>query len=157
MQATAGVVLAMEADASAVSLAIAWALERAGEPEVWSALATWRSHVRLAQASAAEMRDSGDLARATGAAFVECYEIDWMSETCCVAAGSAYLDRQDATHALPNGTGPPVRRRGTHHGGGIRSATMRQGSAPASAAEGDATGLQRRPTGTAASHRSRSK
>jgi hypothetical protein len=102
MQATAGVVLAMEADASAVSLAIAWELEQAGEPEVWSALANWRSHAPLAQAFAAEMRESGDLARATGAAFSAWYEIDWMRETYYVAACSAYLDSQDATHALPS-------------------------------------------------------
>jgi hypothetical protein len=101
MQATGRVTLAMEADASAVSLALAWDLRSAGEPEVWNALANWRSHVTLAKVFEAEMQESGDLARATAAAFAAWYEDDRLRETYYVAACSAYLDRMDESHALP--------------------------------------------------------
>lgn len=100
MQATARVTLAMEADASAVSLAIAWELKQAGQPEVWNALSEWHTHSKLAQAFEQEMLESGDMALATGAAFSEWYEIEWIRESYYVAACSAYLDRQDATHAI---------------------------------------------------------
>jgi hypothetical protein len=101
MDATARVTLAMEADASAVSLAIAWELRARGELETWDALAAWPSHTVLAQAFEAEMLESQDIAMATGAAFAAWYEIDWLRESYYVAACSAYLDREDATHALP--------------------------------------------------------
>lgn len=101
MQATGRVTLAMEADASAVSLALAWGLRNAGEPEVWNALANWSSHTTLAKVFEAEMLESGDLARATAAAFAAWYENDSVRDTYYVAACSAYLDRMDETHALP--------------------------------------------------------
>lgn len=101
MRATARVTLAMEADASAVSLAIAWQLREAGDPEVWTALAQWPSHRDLARAFEAEMTRSGDLALATASAFAAWYETDWLRESYYVAACGAYLDRQDRTHALP--------------------------------------------------------
>jgi hypothetical protein len=101
MQATARVTLAMEADASAVSLAIAWDLKAVGQSEVWNALSNWNSHTILAQVFEAEMLESGDLAQATGNAFAAWYEIDWLTEAYYVAACSSYLDRMDATKALP--------------------------------------------------------
>ncbi|MDJ1015067.1 MAG: hypothetical protein QNJ35_01045 [Paracoccaceae bacterium] len=101
MQATGRTVLAMEADASAISLAIAWELKQAGEPEVWAALSHWRSYTRLAEAFEAGMRESGDIALATSSAFAEWYEIDWRREAYYKNACSAYLDREDANHALP--------------------------------------------------------
>ncbi|MBF9059348.1 hypothetical protein HKCCSP123_09145 [Rhodobacterales bacterium HKCCSP123] len=101
MEATASVTLAMEADASAVSLAIAWQLRAQGEPETWDALAAWPSYAPLVQAFETELRARGDIALATGAAFAAWYEIEWLAESYYVAACSAYLDRQDETHALP--------------------------------------------------------
>jgi hypothetical protein len=101
MAATARVTLAMEADASAVSLAIAWELRERGDPGIWTALAEWRSHVELARAFEAEMEEGGDLAQATASAFSAWYASDWLPESYYVAACSAYLDRQETTHALP--------------------------------------------------------
>jgi len=101
MESTARVTLAMEADASAVSLAIAWHLRAAGEPSVWTALETWPTHADLALAFEAEMRASGDVALATARAFGTWYESEWRRETYYIAACSDYLDRQDRTHALP--------------------------------------------------------
>jgi hypothetical protein len=101
MEATASVILAMEADASAVSLAIAWQLRARGQPETWDALAGWPSYSSLAQTFEAELLESNDIALATGAAFAAWYEIEWLADSYYVAACSAYLDRQDETHALP--------------------------------------------------------
>lgn len=101
MQATARVTLAMEADASAVTLAIAWQLRAEGQAEVWNALSDWPSQAPLARAFAAEMGGSGDLALATAAAFAAWYESEWLRESYYIAACSAYLDRQDRSHALP--------------------------------------------------------
>ena len=101
MQATGRVVMAMEADASAVSLAVAWSLREAGDGAVWEALAAWPTHAKLAQAFEAEMRGTGDVARATAAAFAAWYEDATLVERTYVAACSGYLDRQDESHALP--------------------------------------------------------
>lgn len=101
MQATARVIMAMEADASAVSLVVAWALREAGDAGVWTALEEWHSHAALARVFEAEMRDSGDLAKAAAGAFAAWYENDWLVEGYYVAACSGYLDRQDQSHALP--------------------------------------------------------
>jgi hypothetical protein len=101
MQATGSVVMAMEADASAVSLTVAWSLREAGDGEVWAALAEWSTHVKLAQGFEAEMRESGDVAQATAAAFAAWYEDAALVERYYVAACSGYLDRQDERHALP--------------------------------------------------------
>jgi len=101
MEATARVTLAMEADASAVSLAVAWQLRAAGDPSVWTALETWPTHADLALAFEAEMRASGALALATARAFGTWYESEWRRQTYYVAACSDYLDRQERSHALP--------------------------------------------------------
>jgi hypothetical protein len=101
MQATGRVVMAMEADASAVSLAVAWSLREAGDGAVWAALADWPTHTKLARAFEAEMRGNGDVARATAAAFAAWYEDAALVERTYVAACSGYLDRQDESHALP--------------------------------------------------------
>ena len=101
MQETARVTLALEADASAVSLAVAWGLREDGDALAWQALASWPTHVDLAEAFEAEMRESGDVARATARAFAQWYVSDWRRETYRLAACSDYLDRQDRTHALP--------------------------------------------------------
>ena len=101
MQATGRVVLAMEADASAVSLVVAWSLREAGDPAIWTALSEWPSHADLARAFEAEMGDSGDIAQAAARAFAAWYDTGWLVERYYVAACSGYLDRQDESHALP--------------------------------------------------------
>ncbi|MBF9035565.1 hypothetical protein HKCCE2091_15060 [Rhodobacterales bacterium HKCCE2091] len=101
MAATAEMTLAMEADASATSLVIAWRLQGDGRQDIWTALRGWRSHTTLADAFEAEMERSGDLAAAAAAAFTAWFDQDWLRDSYYIAACSAYLDRQDETHALP--------------------------------------------------------
>ncbi|MBM1221455.1 hypothetical protein JQU17_11180 [Ponticoccus sp. SC2-23] len=100
MQSSARLVLAMEADASAIGAGIAWVLRQSGEPEVWDALADWPGQSSVVQAFEDEIADSGDFARATTAAFARWYEVDDLREVYYRAACSAYLDRQDQTHAI---------------------------------------------------------
>lgn len=102
MHATAQVVMAMEADASAVTLAIAWELKDVGEPEVWNALFAWHTHRSLARAFEEEMQQRGDLGLAASAAFAEWYENASLRESYYLSACSDYLDRQDAANLLPS-------------------------------------------------------
>ncbi|SDJ58045.1 DUF6782 family putative metallopeptidase [Aliiruegeria lutimaris] len=101
MHETARVTLAMEADASAVSLQLAWDLKQSGNPDTWNALAAWPTHSDIADAFEKEMDASENVARATAQAFAQWYISDWRREEYYLAACSDYLDIQDATHALP--------------------------------------------------------
>lgn len=101
MHSSARLVLAMEADASAITAGIAWGLRSAGQPEVWAALEGWPSQNEIVGAFAKEMEQSADMIRATERAFSAWYEVDDLREVYYNAACSAYLDRQDLTHALP--------------------------------------------------------
>ncbi|NDR59192.1 DUF6782 family putative metallopeptidase [Aliiruegeria sabulilitoris] len=101
MQETARMTLALEADASAVSLAIAWDLKEAGAHQTWNALSDWSTHADLADEFEKEMNLSGDKIRATAKAFAKWYTSDWRREEYYLSACSEYLDRQDRNHAIP--------------------------------------------------------
>lgn len=101
MKAVARMTLALEADASAISLGVGWSLREAGDPEVWDALAAWPTHADLAGAYEREMMESGDPAQAAAKAFAQWYVSDWRRRSYYLAACSDYLDRQDDTHSLP--------------------------------------------------------
>ena len=100
MDEYARVTLALEADASAVSLAVAWDLKAKGSPLVWETLASWPTHVDLARAFATVMADSNDPARATARAFGQWFASDWRQTKYRRAACSDYLDLEDRTHVL---------------------------------------------------------
>lgn len=100
MQSSARLVMAMEADASAIGAGIAWVLRQAGEPAVWDALADWPGQSDIVQAFEDEIGQSGDFARATAMAFAQWYETEDLRDVYYRAACSAYLDRQDQTHAI---------------------------------------------------------
>lgn len=93
--------LALEADASAISLFVANTLSEAGRPEAWEALSSWPTQQDIAAAFSEELATSGDPRRATTAAFEQWYASTWRRENYYRAACSAYLDRQDETKALP--------------------------------------------------------
>ena len=101
MQQHARVTLALEADASAVSLAIAWDLKEKGDAEVWEALFSWPKHADLVPAFNAALLETNDTARATARAFAQWYASDWRRETYYVAACMTYLDRQEEKHINP--------------------------------------------------------
>lgn len=100
MRSTARLVLAMEADASAIGAGVAWVLREAGEPGVWEALARWPGQAAVVAAFEAAIDRDGDFAQATAIAFAEWYEVDALRDVYYRAACSAYLDRQDRTHVI---------------------------------------------------------
>lgn len=104
MQENARAVFAMEADASAISLLVAWEGLMMGQPAVWEALLNWPSQNDIAIRLAQEFFRSADPATMAAEAFAQWYARGDRRERYYVESCSAYLDRQDAGHALP-GTG----------------------------------------------------
>ena len=101
MEEYARATFALEADASAISLLIAWDLKERGDPGVWSALSAWDSQSDIAARFAGEMATSGDAEIAVSTAFDQWYASDLRREQYYIMTCSAYLDRQDASKALP--------------------------------------------------------
>ncbi len=101
MRENARAVFAIEADASAVSLHVAWDLKELGDPPPWQALSGWASQTDIAARYAQVMEQTGDGAAATAAAFRQWYDGADRVERYYVASCSDYLDRQESTHALP--------------------------------------------------------
>lgn len=104
MQENARAVFAMEADASAISLLVAWEGLMTGQPAVWEALLNWPMQNDIAIRLAQEFLRSGDPAIMAQEAFAQWYARGDRRERYYIESCSAYLDRQDASHALP-GTG----------------------------------------------------
>jgi len=102
MQENARSVLAMEADASAVSLMAAWQLRTQGNPDVWAALSTWQSQRDIADRLDREMHQTGDITRALEAAFDQWYRSETRTTQYYIASCSEYLDRQDNGKLLPS-------------------------------------------------------
>lgn len=92
---------ALEADASAISLLIAWDMKARGDASVWAALSSWPSHSDIAASFSRAMRDTGDAALATTAAFYQWYASAERHERYYSAACSDYLYRQDKGHLIP--------------------------------------------------------
>lgn len=92
---------ALEADASAVSLLVAWDMMENGYAGPWEALSAWESQSDIAARFSEQMIATGDAARAVSAAFDQWYESDVRLKAYYLAACSDYLDRQDANKAIP--------------------------------------------------------
>jgi hypothetical protein len=101
MQEYARATWALEADASAISLIVAWEMRAADEPGPWQALAAWPRQDDIAAAFATAMRAGGDTASAAQAAFAAWYDDPDRREGYYIASCSHYLNRQEETHALP--------------------------------------------------------
>lgn len=94
-------VFALEADASAVSLLIAWSMKDRGDPSVWQSLSSSEPQSDIATRFATEMDDSGDVGMALSAAFDQWYEREDRRSRYYLSTCSAYLDRQDQSKAIP--------------------------------------------------------
>ncbi len=92
---------AVEADASAISLLVAWNMKENGNGSVWAALSSWPSQSDIAASFANGMAETGDIALAVTAAFNQWYSSNSRLELYYLATCNDYLDRQDATHNLP--------------------------------------------------------
>ncbi|GGE49847.1 DUF6782 family putative metallopeptidase [Actibacterium pelagium] len=101
MKEYARATFAMEADASAISLLVAWNMANHGNDRVWAALSAWPTQKDIAVRFEEEMTKSGDLAAATTAAFDQWYRSPDRRESYYLSACHQYLDRIDESHALP--------------------------------------------------------
>lgn len=101
MREYAQAVFALEADASAISIMIAWDLKEQGDPTLWDALSSWETQSDIASRFAEEMTASGDLGAAVSAAFDQWYASESRRSRYYLSTCSEYLDRQDRTHAIP--------------------------------------------------------
>ncbi|MDR9394994.1 MAG: hypothetical protein RI571_11895 [Roseovarius sp.] len=99
MRANAIGVMAMEADASAITALAAWYLKERGDPGVWNALSVWPTQADITVAFAAEMQRSAQISRAVEAAFAQWYASDQRRDLYYVAACTDYLDEKDRTKA----------------------------------------------------------
>lgn len=94
---------ALEADASAVSLMLAWQRRQAGDAAAWEALAGWPQQADIAARFAGAMAAGADLPDAVAAAFAQWYARPDRRQSYYLASCSDYLDREDRGH-LPRGT-----------------------------------------------------
>ena len=87
--------LALEADASAIGVYIAWRLRSAGDPGPWDALQVWPTHDDLVARFAETMAASGDEVEAISATFAQWFERADRREIYTFAICSNYLDALD--------------------------------------------------------------
>lgn len=91
---------AMEADASAVSLLLAWKRREGGDASAWQALAAWPQQADIAARFVQEITSGAELPDVVAAAFAQWYAAPNRRESYYLASCSAYLDREDRDHLL---------------------------------------------------------
>ncbi len=101
MKEYARATFALEADASVVSLLVAWDMKENGNKGPWLALSSWPTQSDIASRFASEMLVANDVASATSVAFDQWYLSEARRESYYIAACSDFLDRQDASKELP--------------------------------------------------------
>jgi hypothetical protein len=92
---------ALEADASVVTILVAWDLRNSGDPGPWNALADWPGEDTLAAVFSDAMTETGNLAIASARVFESWYENSDRREDYYIASCSLYLEEQERSHALP--------------------------------------------------------
>ena len=102
MHENARAVFAMEADANAIALLVAWKAREEGDGALWAALAGWDRTADIAAAFAEGMEEGGTPARAASRAFAAWYGSQDRQEAYFLSSCMAYLDRSDRQHALPS-------------------------------------------------------
>lgn len=97
--------LALEADAAAIGIYVAWSLRAAGNPGPWASLQSWPTHDDLVARFAAEMIASGDAVAATAATYAQWFEDLDRRQMYAFAICANYLDALDR-EKMPPGKGP---------------------------------------------------
>jgi hypothetical protein len=87
--------LALEADAAAIGVYVAWTLREAGRPGPWDRLQSWPTHDDLVGRFAAEIANGADEVQATAATFAQWFESRERREIYAFAICSNYLDALD--------------------------------------------------------------
>ena len=94
--------LALEADATTVTLLVTWRLSEAGDAAPWEAIAAWSMTSDIADSFSSVMRNTGNISMAAQASFEQWYVIFDRRERYYIANCSGYLDRQDEAHLIPS-------------------------------------------------------
>lgn len=92
--------LALEADAAAVSLHIAWHIRETGDDGPWQALAGWPTHDDLAEVYRREITATGDPARAAAATFAQWHADPDRRRVYAHASYATYLNALDRRNML---------------------------------------------------------
>jgi hypothetical protein len=87
--------LALEADAAAIGVYVAWILRQSGDPGPWEMLKTWHTHDDLVARFEEEIDLGGDEVVATSATFAQWYESADRREIYTFAICMNYLDELD--------------------------------------------------------------
>lgn len=87
--------LALEADASAIGVYVAWVMSQAGDSGPWEVLKTWPTHDDLVARFADEIARGSDEVAATAATFAQWFESAERREMYTFAICSNYLDALD--------------------------------------------------------------
>lgn len=93
--------LALEADAAAIGIYLAWNLRAQGDPGPWETLRTWPTHDDLVKRFATTIEAGGDEVAATSATFAEWFERADRREIYTFAICANYLDALDREKVLP--------------------------------------------------------
>lgn len=93
--------LALEADAAAIGVYVAWKLREAGTPGPWESLRGWQTHEDLVTRFAAEIETGGDEVAATAATYAQWFEGRERLDIYGFAICSNYLDALDRDNLLP--------------------------------------------------------
>ncbi|HSG56738.1 MAG TPA: DUF6782 family putative metallopeptidase [Paracoccaceae bacterium] len=102
MEQVAQATFALEADANAITLLVAWHMLETGDPSVWNALADWPSTTDIVARFAGSMAEHGDPAQAVSDAFDQWYASEERVQRYYIATCSDYLDRRDDSKMLPS-------------------------------------------------------
>lgn len=92
--------MALEADAAAIAVLVAWNLRQDGDPGLWDALAVWPTHDDLTGRFAREIAEGAGEGAAVSATFAQWFEDDERREIYRFAICSNYLDALDREAAL---------------------------------------------------------
>lgn len=101
MKSYAQAVLALEADASVVTLLVARERREAGDGSLWSALVDWSPIRDIAVRFETALSGGATLSDAAEVAFEQWFALESRRFRYYLATCSDYLDRADRTHALP--------------------------------------------------------
>jgi hypothetical protein len=93
--------LALEADAAAIGIYVAWKLREAGSAGPWDRLKTWLTHDDLVARFEAEIAAGGSDVAATAATYAQWFEDSERREIYTFAICSNYLDALDRDNLNP--------------------------------------------------------
>ena len=102
MDQVAQATFALEADANAITLLVAWHMASLGDATVWNALAEWHSTADITRRFEDSIGINGDPTQAVADAFDQWYASEDRRQRYYIATCSDYLDRRDDSKLPPS-------------------------------------------------------